>query len=590
MAYTITDKLKKITSGAIYNGKKATSKNFPNVKNYNPGSVRLSGSTVSGRSGTALNPGSGGNYSGGNIRTYTAAQRQPVRYDGNNVSVRAQMNNMGLDNSKIGWDNGYVTYDNFRFKPSSVKDGVSYAPISDVNEVVDQVYKSQGKDPVRITDYVSPAGLDGISYSANGRVAVGGENIPVLYMDGDRAVVNRSDLDAAYEKLLNRTGVKTTQQLYDGWNSRYGNAVDKAYSDMAGYGAWSYNPETDPAYQAYKNMYEREGERAYRDAAAKLASKNNGNMTSAAQTVANSQLAYYMSMLADRIPELQKNSYDRYKNGYDMKRQNYEALKARADSDWSRQNEINNTAKSDYKNWQDYERQRTVNAQDDALYAQNYRMNDLNAEAKQDEITRNRNASEQEILDYAWKNAENRGYFTRAEAELLNIPQDENGNYLTPNEIKIRNDIQYFNEATKPQLQFKNDLDWENTSRELGAKYGYEGDLQASGYAQKNALSAANASRSLSNSKALAKYRYDIYHLSDSSKSSDSSKKSGSKSSSDSSSKTSSESKTSGAAQPSTSRDSKSLKKSKNTKNTKVRIKASKTGGAGSASSSGGSR
>lgn len=505
MAYTTADKLDKIKNGSIYNGKKTAKRNFPNVKNYNSSAVRLVGKAEE-SAANYENPSVG--TEGNSKKTYTALKKQPVMYNGNDVSVRAQLNNMGLDNSKIGWDNGYVTYDDFRFKPSEVKDGVSYASVSDVNEFADRIYKSQGKNPVRITDYPSPGGLGGISYSANGRVAVGGENIPVLYMDGDRAVVDRSDLDAAYEKLMNKTGVKTAQQLYDDWNERYGEAVDKAYGDMSGYGEWSYNPETDPAYTAYKNMYEREGERAYRDAAAKIASKNNGNMTSAAQTAANSQLAYYMSMLADRIPELQKNSYERYKNGYEMKKQNYETLKAMADDDWSKRNKINDTAKTDYKNQLDFERQRTVNAQNDALYAQNSLMNDLSAEAKRNEITRNRNASEQEILDYAWKNAENRGYFTAAEAAALNIPQDENGNYLTPNEIKIRNEIQYFNEASKPQLQFKSDLDLESALKQLRTKYEYEQMLKAADYAEK----VKTAARSLNNSKALARYRYNLYH------------------------------------------------------------------------------
>ena len=85
-----------------------------------------------------------------------------------NSGVRASMTNMGLDNSKIGWKDGYVTYQNLKFKPANVEDGVSYAPVSDIQSFVNSVYKTQGINPVRVTDYAAPAGMAGVSYSQNG--------------------------------------------------------------------------------------------------------------------------------------------------------------------------------------------------------------------------------------------------------------------------------------------------------------------------------------------------------------------------------------------------------------------------------------
>ena len=356
--------------------------------------------------------------------------------------VRESMNKMGLDNSKIGWSNGNVTYNNLSFKPAEVRDGKSYATQKDIQNFVNSAYRAEGKNPVRITDYPAPAGLGGISYSDNGMVAVGGQNIPVLYMDGDRAVVNSADLDEAYRKLKDKTGVKTADELRDTWEKKYGDQLDDAYREMKNYSEWNYDPAADPAYEAYRKMYEREGMRAYRDAAAKLASRNMGNMTSAAQTLANSQLSYYMSMLADRIPELQKNSYERYKNGFDMKQQNYENLREQADADWERAVKVNETAKSDYEKSRENERERTLDGQNDS----------------------------EKAYKNAWDNAEKRGYFTPEEAGLLGIPVKENGEYYTPNEIKIKDEIQYFTDVTVPKLDYESQLRLVELIKELELK------------------------------------------------------------------------------------------------------------------------
>lgn len=414
-----------------------------------------------------------------NNQTRKAKTKRYVPTDeGGNKGVRASMTNMGLDNSRIGWKDGTVTYGNNSFKPSSVKDGVSYAPVSDIQGFVNDIYKSEGKNPVRVTDYVSPAGMGSISYSDNGMVSVGGENIPVLYMDGDRAVVDEKALDNAYKKLMKKSGTESAGEMYDNWQSMYKRDIDDAYGRLSGYKDWSYNPEEDPAYQAYSDMYKREGERAYRDAAAKMASKNNGSMTSAAQTLANQQLAYYMSMLADRIPELEKNSYDRYKNGYEARRDEYNMITDRANDDWNKKQAAQKLAREDYQETVKNEQERTDNANKllDSQFARR----------------ENERKAADDIRSAAWENAEKRGYFTEEEAKLWNIPKNEDGRYLTPNEIKIQKDVQYFNEASKPQLAYKSDLEIEQILEKYRAQR--END-------------AIKSARQLANSKNLAAYK-----------------------------------------------------------------------------------
>ena len=162
----------------------------------------------------------------------------PTDSDGNK-GVRATMNNMGLDDAKIGWKNGEVTYGKKSFKPSSVKEGVSYAPTADIQSFVNDIYKSEGKNPVRVTDYVAPSGLGSISYSNNGLVSVGGENIPILYMDGDRAVVDSNLLDSAYQRLSKKTGISSAEDMYERWKSGYNGKLDNAYNNMTSQKQWS---------------------------------------------------------------------------------------------------------------------------------------------------------------------------------------------------------------------------------------------------------------------------------------------------------------------------------------------------------------
>ena len=391
------------------------------------------------------------------VPVYNARLKSPEKTDSaSNTGVRAALVNMGIDNSKIGWQDGYVTYGDMKFKPASVEDGTSFAPRSDIQGFANSIYKAQGKDPIRATDYAAPSGLGSLSYSDNGQVSVGGENIPVLYMDGDRAVVDRADLDRAYAKLKNQTGIKSQDELLKSWGRNYKNELKNGYEALADFGDWRYNPAQDPAYKAYSDMYTREGERAFRDAAAKLALSNNGNMTSAAQTLAAQQLGYYMSRLADKIPELEKLAYERYKNSFDMKERAYESLQKEADSAWKRTNESNEAAKQDYHTWEENERKRSENAMADAA-----------ALAKL-EAQRQENA--QAEYNNAWENAQRRGFFTDPEAVLWNIEKNENGSYKTPNDIKIGTENQYFNETTAPQLDYKSRLEYEAKVKELEQK------------------------------------------------------------------------------------------------------------------------
>lgn len=77
---------------------------------------------------------------------------------------------------------------------------------------------------------------------------------------------------------------------------------------------FSYNLETDPVYSAYRKQYAREGQRAAQDALGTVASATGGIPSSYAATAVSQAGDYYASQLADKVPELYQQAYNRYLN------------------------------------------------------------------------------------------------------------------------------------------------------------------------------------------------------------------------------------------------------------------------------------
>ena len=79
---------------------------------------------------------------------------------------------------------------------------------------------------------------------------------------------------------------------------------------------WSYNPDTDPVWQAYQKQYRREGQRATEDTLGRVAGMTGGMPSSYAVTAASQAGNYYASQLSDKLPELYQDAYNRYLQEY----------------------------------------------------------------------------------------------------------------------------------------------------------------------------------------------------------------------------------------------------------------------------------
>lgn len=78
--------------------------------------------------------------------------------------------------------------------------------------------------------------------------------------------------------------------------------------------SFSYDMESDPVYQAYQKQYAREGKRATQNALGAAASATGGIPSSYAVTAASQAGDYYASQMADKVPELYNQAYNRYLN------------------------------------------------------------------------------------------------------------------------------------------------------------------------------------------------------------------------------------------------------------------------------------
>ncbi len=250
----------------------------------------------------------------------------PRREDGQ-VGIRATLNKMGFSNDRIGYDeaNGTVTLDNRSFmKPGYLDEtaGVSYAPEKEIQKNLVNFYKDTSDPVVRVSDaYASAAGKYGLSADAltygNGTVSIGGTPLDILYIDdeGKSWAYQSRVADATYD-LASRLNVQSPVALAETYRRRYLEDAVNLANTLAYRKPFSYNPDDDPVYQAYRNKYLLEGNRASRDSLATYATLTGGYANSAAATAAAQAELYYNQQLTDKIPQLADLAYQRYRDSY----------------------------------------------------------------------------------------------------------------------------------------------------------------------------------------------------------------------------------------------------------------------------------
>lgn len=132
----------------------------------------------------------------------------------------------------------------------------------------------------------------------------------------------------------NRTGF--SYATAPSYASKYQDLIDELTGSILGREKFSYDPETDPTYQIYKDQYTKAGQKAMEDTLGQVSARTGGLASSYAGTASQQAYNGYMSELAAKIPELQQMAYEMYMADLDGKRSDLSMLMGLENSDYGR--------------------------------------------------------------------------------------------------------------------------------------------------------------------------------------------------------------------------------------------------------------
>ena len=172
-------------------------------------------------------------------------------------------------------------------------------------------------------------------------------------------------------------GEFTFDQAAPAYENRYDDQTQQLINAIMNRGEFSYDPAKDPSAQAYQKQYAREGKRATQDALAAASLATGGAPSSYAVSAATQAGDYYASQMADKIPELYQQAYNRYLDEYNTQMQNLGMLQNAEQLDYAkfqdRMNQYNTDRNFAYGQWQDGLNQLNANLQTGmALEQQDY--------------------------------------------------------------------------------------------------------------------------------------------------------------------------------------------------------------------------
>lgn len=184
------------------------------------------------------------------------------------------------------------------------------------------------------------------------------------------------DVRSSYDALKNY-GDFTYDKPAPTFDDKYAGTRDDLINQIANPKEFSYDKNNDESYKAYAKQYRREGERATADALAKASGQSGGIASSYAMSAAAQAGNYYASQLADKIPELYQNAYQRYLNDYKMKREALNSVQSETAAAHDRYlgdlSAYNTDRNFEYQKYQDaYNRARNLLSDASALEAQDY--------------------------------------------------------------------------------------------------------------------------------------------------------------------------------------------------------------------------
>ena len=168
--------------------------------------------------------------------------------------------------------------------------------------------------------------------------------IPSVQYGQDQSVQSYANAFPAYGAFGQSAAPSGTNADYSFFQSQqrgqyaspYGAQIDSMLAQLDNYGTFSYDPEADPDYQAYRQIYTNLGRDAMENAIGTAAAATGGIASSYAASAAAQANNKYMSQLAGAVPELSQNAYTRWANERSDIYNRLSALMALENSDYSR--------------------------------------------------------------------------------------------------------------------------------------------------------------------------------------------------------------------------------------------------------------
>lgn len=211
--------------------------------------------------------------------------------------------------------------------------------INDTNRrtLSDAYSKATGDEVVSARQYAevgSGLGANAMRWQ-DGKVLLGGHEVPYQFIDNEgNAHVSKSVLDNIINQIREENGTKRSTDLVNDVYGKYADGINTQMDKVINRNEWTYNPENDPVYDTYADIYARNAEEAYNRAMGTyggLYSRPTSYQRQAALTGYNDQ----MQRMADVIPTLAQQDYNRY---YSEQGLNREAL---SELQGERSNELN---------------------------------------------------------------------------------------------------------------------------------------------------------------------------------------------------------------------------------------------------------
>lgn len=116
----------------------------------------------------------------------------------------------------------------------------------------------------------------------------------------------------SYNGYTGGSSAQRTTSATSSYTDPYADRLESALERLEAREPFSYNPEDDPAYQAYRTAYRREGDRAAKNSLGDAAALTGGQASTAAVVAASQARDTYNSKLGDVVPQLYEMAWQMY--------------------------------------------------------------------------------------------------------------------------------------------------------------------------------------------------------------------------------------------------------------------------------------